>query len=97
MGKNSTKQEVVLAVLKHRDKKRIIIDNLKSVPCADCGVSYPPYIMQFDHRPDKTKFKNVSNMWSYSIARILEEASKCDIVCANCHYERTWKQQYPGL
>lgn len=26
----------------------------KDRPCADCGVKYPPWVMQFDHLGDKT-------------------------------------------
>jgi hypothetical protein len=25
------------------------VHELKARPCADCGVQYPPYIMDFDH------------------------------------------------
>lgn len=77
---------------KRRQTRRSMIDAFKDVPCADCGVKYPPYIMDFDHRnPDEKLFQIGSNS-TLSIERILTEISKCDVVCSNCHRERTWGQ-----
>jgi hypothetical protein len=71
------------------------IKELKSVPCADCHKSYPHYVMDFDHQGDK-KFEVsdavFSKGWSASKAKvelIFEEIKKCEVVCANCHRERT--------
>ena len=65
----------------------------KSKPCMDCKKSYPYYVMQFDHLGDK-KY-NVAWMVSrgYTIASIAEEIAKCDLVCANCHAERTHQRR----
>lgn len=63
------------------------ISSLKSKACQDCGKNYPPEAMDFDHREDK-KF-GISDMWSHSRDRVLEELKKCDVVCANCHRKRT--------
>lgn len=68
---------------------RSFIQSLKKEkPCIDCGIVYPHYIMDYDHKYDK-KY-NVSRMVTCgSKEKILEEISKCDLVCANCHRERT--------
>lgn len=68
---------------------RILVDSAKNIPCMDCGIKYPSYVMDFDHR--ENKIENVSGMVSRGVAvsKILEEISKCDIVCANCHRVRT--------
>ena len=71
----------------HWRKGREFINGLKDVPCADCGERYPPYVMQFDHRAGKVD--NLSSMASHKTEKILAEAAKCDIVCANCHAIRT--------
>jgi thiol:disulfide interchange protein len=79
-----------LSSKRQRDKKRQVIVDAKSRPCADCGIQYPSYVMQFDHvRGDKVA--NVSNMYTdtYGMARILAEIDKCEVVCANCHAIRT--------
>lgn len=57
-------------------------------PCVDCGEG-DPVVLEFDHLRDKvanvSKMANLSRPW----AAILEEISKCEVVCANCHRRRT--------
>lgn len=71
-------------------KKRAFIDGLKSKPCMDCRRKYPPYVMQFDHRDPKQKRFQVAMMVTRPIPVILAEIAKCDLVCANCHFIRTF-------
>jgi len=74
-----------------RLRNKLYIDGVKGTnPCADCGVSYPPYIMQFDHIVDG-KRGNVADMArsGFSIENLKAEIAKCELVCANCHAERT--------
>jgi hypothetical protein len=65
----------------------------KNIPCTDCGKCYPWYVMDFDHVRGKKKF-NLSRSTSIfaNIAAMEEEIAKCDVVCANCHRERTFKR-----
>jgi hypothetical protein len=66
------------------------INKLKDVPCADCGMKYPHYVMDFDHRPGTHKIANVADLVkSVCVKRALVEVEKCDIICANCHRIRT--------
>jgi len=73
---------------KHKKKKREFIRGFKKKPCADCGIEYPYYVMQFDHLGDKD-FMIGSQGWSRSYEDIQGEINKCDVVCANCHAQRT--------
>lgn len=86
--KNSPKEKARL--YKNRDEARAamrqFLNEVKNVPCADCGVKYPPYVMDFDHLGDK-EF-NISN-GSMSLAKVKAEIEKCEVVCANCHRVRT--------
>src|ERR1044072_1428607 len=70
-------------------KKRLA--EAKAFPCMDCGVSYPTFVMDFDHRPGEEKKGNIGDMMAGGIPweKILEEIEKCDLVCANCHRFRT--------
>ena len=62
----------------------------KAHPCMDCGHTYPYYVMDFDHRDPQTKKHNVSELVAQGRKKKLEqELAKCDLVCANCHRERT--------
>jgi hypothetical protein len=67
-----------------------LLDQLRDVPCADCGRRFPPCAMDFDHRDPRMKRCGVTRMVGRAgAARMLAEAAKCDIVCANCHRSRT--------
>ena len=67
---------------------RAILREAKAKPCMDCGVSYPYYVMDLDHQRDK--IMNVSGfIRSKNIPALKLEIAKCEVVCANCHRERT--------
>ena len=74
----------------HAAKKQERLDDLKDVPCADCGVRYPPRVMDFDHVRGEKKFIMSQGVWHRSWESILEEVEKCDVVCSNCHRLRTF-------
>jgi hypothetical protein len=74
----------------NQSTNRKYVRQAKNVPCMDCGISYPYYVMDLDHREPSSKHKNVSSMMKYPTALVIEEVSKCDVVCSNCHRERTW-------
>lgn len=70
------------------------IDEQKNHPCMDCGESYPPYVMDFDHRPDEIKLFGISKARNkgFSLEKIQVEIDKCDLICSNCHRERTFQR-----
>jgi hypothetical protein len=75
-----------------------VLDDLRQVPCADCRGRYPPCAMDFDHRAGSDKTVGVTRMVGRAgIRRILAEAAKCDIVCANCHRARTYSRRTARL
>lgn len=74
-----------------RIKNQKLLAELKDKPCIDCGIKYPPYVMEFDHVKEK-KYKNVSLLVT-SKNKMLNEIEKCELVCANCHRERTHKRR----
>ena len=71
-----------------------LIDKLRDTPCADCRENYPPFVMQFDHRDGSTKTHLLSQMAGRAgTESILAEAAQCDIVCVNCHRQRTYDRR----
>lgn len=68
---------------------RLRVRELKNSPCVDCGVRYPHYVMDFDHRDGSKKVAAVAAMHTSGWATVVSEIAKCDLVCANCHRERT--------
>ncbi len=73
-------------------KKRAFVDDIKNVPCKDCGNKFPPECMDFDHVRGKKKFE-IHSCVLMSIKVLLKEIKKCDIICANCHRIRTRKSR----
>lgn len=79
-------------------KAKALLEKLKSGPCVDCGGTFIPRAMHFDHRDPTTKKYGISALASSNrVKAILEEVAKCDLVCANCHAYRTERQVQAGL
>lgn len=75
-----------------------LLDQLRSVPCMDCGGRFAQCAMEFDHRDPSTKVAAVTRMISNSSwKQIKAEIDKCDIVCTNCHRLRTFERRQRRL
>ena len=76
------------------DRNRAIINEAKDRPCMDCDVGYPPYVMDFDHVRGTKRFTIGSDRGLTSnLDELRAEIAKCDVVCANCHRERTFREE----
>jgi len=64
------------------------VNELKANPCMDCQGVFPPEAMDFDHVRGE-KIAGITQMWSWDRKRVVAEIAKCELVCANCHRERT--------
>ena len=70
---------------------RRIIKAAKARPCADCGVEYPAFVMDFDHLDPRQKRFTIGHAYrTWRTSELLAEIRKCDVVCANCHRIRTY-------
>ncbi len=76
------------------EKLRAVIALKRGKPCLDCGLTFHPVAMDFDHTGTDKVF-SVSRMVQrrISMKRILAEIAKCDLVCSNCHRIRTHKRR----
>lgn len=80
----------------HRQKMRALVASLKASPCVDCGQTFPPCAMDFDHVRGG-KVLGVASLVSLgSKERILAEIAKCELVCACCHRVRTQARKSPS-
>jgi hypothetical protein len=61
-------------------------DFKSGLACERCGESHAA-VLQFHHSDPSQKDISLSNAISagWSRQRILREAAKCDVLCANCH------------
>jgi len=88
------REQEVARIKKNQRALRKLIRDAKDKPCADCGRPHPYYVMQFDHvRGEKESTLNKMHM-RFGRQQILKEIAKCDVVCANCHAERTWQRAH---
>lgn len=66
---------------------RQALDSLKfATPCLDCGGSFKPCQMDFDHL--RSKASNVARLVGGASDDLVNELGKCHLVCANCHRKR---------
>jgi hypothetical protein len=80
---------------KSKQKRYDYVNKLKDNPCTDCGQRYNHWQMDFDHLKSETKYKSISLLCAHkeSFKKIDEEIAKCELVCANCHRDRTYRRQ----
>lgn len=71
--------------------RKFLQDYKTSKGCADCGWNKHHAGLEFDHLDGKEY--NVGNMASFSMAKILKEIAKCEVVCGTCHNMRTWNRR----
>lgn len=85
------KQKYLERNTKYRAEIQNFIRNMKEAnPCVDCGISYPYYVMDFDHVGDAPKIKDINFLASTGrVGALKKEVVKCEVVCANCHRKRT--------
>lgn len=58
--------------------------------CTDCLEDYPYWILEFDHINDDKDFTiGQFQETTSSLDVIIAEIEKCEVVCANCHKNRT--------
>jgi len=78
-------------------KARAFIEAYKKRPCLDCQGWFNPWQLEFDHLPQFPKFMEISEMMmrGMAIESIVDEIKKCELICSNCHADRTHKRRKP--
>lgn len=72
-----------------RERYRNVVQTAKNKPCADCGINYGYWVMDFDHLGNKEFTISGRGTFNYSVEKLLKEIAKCEVVCSNCHRTRT--------
>ena len=67
------------------------LDDLKGAPCADCDLSWPPYVMSFD-----LTGKDLIVSPDLSDEQLERVAAEADLVCANCLRIRMYRRKNYG-
>ncbi len=77
--------------------RRYVWNYLCNHSCVDCG-ERDPNVLEFDHIG--TKSAMISEMHrNYTLKKVIQEISKCQVRCANCHRrktarERNWNKRF---
>ena len=95
--KEDYKRRAKVSNPKRRAKLREFVNSLKAGPCVDCKKDFPPWVMQFDHLSGKVASVSRILANGATLARLVEEIKKCELVCANCHANRTYFRIKPTL
>jgi len=81
---------------RHRSKKEYLIKYLGG-KCTICGFMGCPASFDFHHKnPEKKKFAVSSQCGSFTLNRLIKEAEKCILLCANCHRELHYAEKDDG-
>lgn len=90
---NKNKKEINQKQSKYRaERKQWFIDYKQTLKCEKCGENHPA-TLDFHHLdPTKKEFAISDQLWARSKEKVLEEISKCIVVCANCHRKIHWDE-----
>ena len=77
-------QQSYRSLKQRRRRRKAELIELFGGRCQDCGYNAAPAALEFHHRDPSTKEFGVGN-WHGSRDRLIEEARKCDLLCATCH------------
>lgn len=71
----------------YRRRERDWVNEQKNKPCDNCNILWPPFVMDFDHRPGEIKLFAISQSHRKvkDRAKVQAEIDKCDLLCSNCH------------
>lgn len=82
----------------NRDTRREFLDIIKlENGCQICGYNEHPRALQFDHIVPEDKLFTISSSTTCSMKKLMEEISKCRILCANCHSIHSWQEEHSKL
>lgn len=85
----ANKEKYLTRNKRYRGEISSYVRDIKSnTPCADCGVLYPYFVMDFDHVAKKDFGINFLSSTG-RIGALKKEILKCEVVCSNCHRIRT--------
>ena len=72
--------------------KLYLFEYLREHPCVDCGES-DVCVLEFDHVYGQKKVGLTRAPNHCSFPQMINEITKCEVVCSNCHAKRTSKHQ----
>lgn len=86
---NERKRKSIVSLYYRALSRRREIIMSKGGKCEVCGYDRNERVLLFHHRSRTSKKFGLSlnQLWSRPMEEIMEEVSKCDLLCSNCHIE----------
>lgn len=72
---------------KIKDRNRELITSELGGCCSRCGYNKCIAALDFHHKDPSKKSFQIAQRWTMTLEHLKEEASKCELICANCHRE----------
>jgi hypothetical protein len=69
------------------ERKMELMNTIGTCSCSKCGYNKNLAALQFHHLDNKEFSLDIRHIANSSMSRLLEEAAKCIVLCANCHAE----------
>ena len=88
--KDNRESRQAAANKRNQDRRDWCIEQLGG-KCLDCGGDFHRSVYDFHHRDPSDKVDAISNLLR-SPGKLEEELKKCDLLCANCHRIRHFKE-----
>lgn len=81
-----------------KERRNWYHDLKKNLKCERCNIN-DFRVLDFHHTDPTTKEMDVSTLANASASKekILEEISKCRVLCSNCHRIEHWEEKNRGL
>tara|TARA_S200002703_G_C3582228_1_gene178811 strand:- start:51 stop:383 length:333 start_codon:yes stop_codon:yes gene_type:complete len=92
-GGKRDKQKHKQYVMQRRDERKAKLVEHFGDKCDDCGQTFPHCCYDFHHVDPSTKFFEIAPRLDGNFNTILEEATKCVMLCSNCHRIRHYKEK----
>lgn len=74
---------------RYRERRRYSIEKLGG-KCVRCGSTKR---LELDHIIKADKSFNITQFWSISLERYDEELAKCQLLCHNCHVQKSFESR----
>ena len=78
--------------IRKRKRKEQAIECLGG-KCLDCGGVYVRDVYDFHHRDPAQKEMPLNQMFKLNWKKVKSEIDKCDLLCANCHRIRHYRER----
>ena len=97
VGDGQKQKSLLRGNINKAKRRRIMWQYKEKIGCVDCKEKYPHYVLEFDHDPKHKKSGSPTELaYQFGLTAGMEEAKKCDVVCANCHKIRTYNRNQEG-